>query len=403
MKASKKYQQGAHLLVDPVQTLARIEPFMPELGITRIANVTGLDRIDIPVVMVCRPNSYSVSVSQGKGFTLAAAKASGLMESIETWHAERIELPLKLANFDDFSSRHATIDIDRLPKMQDSLYHGKLPILWIEGTNLISDSAVWLPYETVHTYYARPAPSGSGCFAQSSNGLASGNHYLEALSHAICECIERDASCLWYYRSKKDRDTTKLDLESVGDAVCRELISRLRAANLTVAVWNSTSDTAIPSFDCLLVDRQNMHSHPGLGSGCHPCRSVALVRALTEAAQVRTTYISGARDDLSHREYELPELEQKNRRLRRMAGSGKGVVDFEGIPDKQFETFEQDVEWVLSRLVDIGIEEVVCVDLSKSELDIPVVRVVIPGLEGPHDEDDYIPGPRVRALAGRAA
>lgn len=378
-------------------------PLMPEMGITRIANVTGLDRIGIPVVMVCRPNSYSISVSQGKGITLDAAKASGLMESVETWHAERIELPLRLANFDDFSCRHATIDIDRLPKMRDSLYHGKLPILWIEGRNLISDSPVWLPYETVHTFYARPAPSGSGCFAQSSNGLASGNHYLEALSHAVCECIERDSSCLWYYKSKKDRDKTKLDLDSVDDAVCRELITKLRAADLTVTVWNSASDINIPSFDCLLLDRRTMLSHPGLGSGCHPCKAVALARALTEAAQVRTTYISGARDDLSHREYKPPDLERRNRGLRKIAGSEKGVVDFKSIPDKQFMAFEEDVEWILAQLVNIGIEEVVCVDLSKPELGIPVVRVVIPGLEGPHDEDDYIPGSRVRAIAERAA
>ena len=375
---------------------------MCDMGLTRIANVTGLDRIGIPVVMVCRPNSYSISVSQGKGFTLDAARASGLMESIETWHAERIELPLKLGNFDDLSRRHATINLERLPKIRNSRYHGQLPILWIEGTNLIDNSPLWVPYETVHTFYAHPAPSGSGCFAQSSNGLASGNHYLEALSHAICECIERDASSLWYYKSNRERNDTRLDLDTVDDAVCRELIAKLRAANLEVTVWNSTSDSAIPSFDCLLLDRQKVLSHPGLGSGCHPCKAIALTRALTEAAQVRTTYISGARDDLSHREYEPPELERKNRLLHKMVGSENGGVDFKEIPDKQFKTFEEDVEWILAQLVNIGIEEIVCVDLSKPELDIPVVRVVIPGLEGPHDEDDYIPGPRVRAIAGHA-
>ncbi len=403
MQANKKYQRGAHLLVDPAQTLANTRPLMPDMGITRIANLTGLDSIGIPVVMVCRPNAHSISVSQGKGVTLDAAKASGLMESIETWHAEHIELPLKLASFADLSQRHAMIDIDRLPKMRDSLYHDALPILWIEGANLIDDSSRWLPYEIVHTFYAWPAPSGSGCFAQSSNGLASGNHYLEAVSHAICECIERDASCLWHYKDNKDRDATRLDLDSIDDALCRELIAKLHTANLAVTVWNSTSDIGVPSFDCVLLDRSNALSHPGIGSGCHPCKSIALARALTEAAQVRTTYISGARDDLSHREYEVPELERKNRLLGRLAGSDDGSADFGEIPNRQFETFEEDVEWLLARLADSGIEEVVCVDLSKPEFDIPVVRVVIPGLEGPHDEDDYIPGPRARAIAGRAA
>lgn len=375
---------------------------MSEMGITRVGNVTGLDRIGIPVVMVCRPNSHSIAVSQGKGFTLDAAKASGLMESIETWHAERIELPLKLGSFNELSPGHSLIDVDSLPAMRDSLYHGDLPILWVEGRNLVDESSVWLPYETVHTFYAHPAPSGSGCFAQSSNGLASGNHYLEAVSHAICECVERDSTSLWHHKSKTDRDGSKLDLDSVDDEICRHLLARLQAASLTVTVWNSTSDNGIPSFDCILLDRQQTLAHPGLGAGCHPCKSIALVRALTEAAQVRTTYIAGSRDDLTHQEFLPAELEQKNRLLRRMAGDQNGSVDFSRIENRQFATFEEDVDWLLKQLDKIGIDEVVCVDLTRPTIDIPVVRVVIPGLEGPHDEDDYIPGPRARAIAEQA-
>lgn len=403
MQASKHYQKGAHLLVDPTSTLARVMPYMSAMGITRVANVTGLDRIGIPVVMVCRPNSHSIAVSQGKGFTLDAAKASGLMESIETWHAERIELPLKLGNYDDLSPGHPMINIERLPAMLDSRYHDKLPILWVEGDNLIDESSVWLPYEIVHTFYAHPAPSGSGCFAQSSNGLASGNHYLEAVSHAICECVERDSTSLWYHKSKPERDRVKLDLDSVDDEICRQSITQLQAANLKVTVWNTTSDSGIPSFDCLLVDPQQALTHPGLGAGCHPCKAIALARALTEAAQVRTTYIAGSRDDLTHREFEPAELQQKNRTLCKIAGETGGVVDFTGIADQNFATFEEDVDWMLAQLANIGIDQVICVDLSKPAFDIPVVRVVIPGLEGPHDEDDYIPGPRARAITGQAS
>lgn len=76
-------------LVSAEETLARVKPLFPLFGITRVANVTGLDTIGIPVVMVNRPNSRGLAVSQGKGVTLAAAKASAVMESIESWHAER--------------------------------------------------------------------------------------------------------------------------------------------------------------------------------------------------------------------------------------------------------------------------------------------------------------------------
>lgn len=399
MQTSKHYQTGAHLFVDPSLTLKKVKPYMSIMGITRIANVTGLDRIGIPVVMVCRPNSHSIAVSQGKGFTLDAAKASGLMESIELWHAERIELPLKLGSFDDLSPGHPMIQIDRLPDMRGSLYRNELPILWVEGRNLVDGTLIWLPYETVHTFYAHPAPSGSGCFAQSSNGLASGNHYLEATSHAICECVERDATSLWHQKNKIQRDNTKLDLDSVDDDICRELIAQLQAANLSVTIWNTTSDIGIPCFDCLLLDPHQSLTHPGLGAGCHPSKSIALVRALTEAAQVRTTYIAGSRDDLTHLEFSPQELEQKNQLLHEIAGINDGLIDYSSIADRQFTTFEEDVDWMLAQLGKFGIDEVVCVNLSKQAFDIPVVRVVIPGLEGPHDEDDYIPGPRARSIA----
>ena len=72
---------------------------MPEVGITRLANVTGLDRIGIPVVQAVRPNSRSLSVSQGKGVDMDSAKASAMMEAFELWHAERIELPCLCASY----------------------------------------------------------------------------------------------------------------------------------------------------------------------------------------------------------------------------------------------------------------------------------------------------------------
>ena len=86
----KRYTVGTHRVFAPAETLARMQPHMKRMGITRLANVTGLDRVGVSVVMAVRPNSRSVAVSQGKGVDLDAAKASALMETVETWHAENI-------------------------------------------------------------------------------------------------------------------------------------------------------------------------------------------------------------------------------------------------------------------------------------------------------------------------
>src|SRR5262249_47992169 len=95
--AIKAFREGTDRTASPEATLARVAPLMAAMGITRVANLTGLDRLGLPTVAVARPNARSISVSQGKGVTLAAAKASGLMESIEGYHAEHITLPLILA------------------------------------------------------------------------------------------------------------------------------------------------------------------------------------------------------------------------------------------------------------------------------------------------------------------
>ena len=75
-RTAKTYTRGTHRTIPPGETLARLQPLLPQLGITRLANVSGLDTIGIPVVMSVRPLSRSLSVSQGKGLDLDSAKVS---------------------------------------------------------------------------------------------------------------------------------------------------------------------------------------------------------------------------------------------------------------------------------------------------------------------------------------
>jgi ribosomal protein S12 methylthiotransferase accessory factor len=396
----KAYRRGTHRTVSPSETLARVQPFITQMGITRIANVTGLDRIGLPVAMVFRPNARSVAVSQGKGIDLDAAKASGVMESIETYHAERIHLPLKYGSVEDLRASHSLVDLDRVPRIAASRFRPNFPLLWIEGQDLIARAPVWLPFELVHANYTLPLPAGSGCFPASTNGLASGNHFLEAVCHGLTEVIERDATAIWSQSGRRTRDATRIALESVQDPDCRSVLERLHGAGLAVAVWETTTDLGVPSFDCMIADDRST-SHLGVGAGCHPSRSIALSRALTEAVQVRTTYITGARDDLPPEQYtDSGRAEKAQRADRFMTSRGPGRSFADG-PGQDSETFEEDLAWMLERLQAKGIEQVVVVDLTRPEFRIPVVRVVVPGLEAPHDDEDYVPGPRALAAHGR--
>jgi ribosomal protein S12 methylthiotransferase accessory factor len=130
-----------------------------------------------------------------------------------------------------------------------------------------------------------------------------------------------------------------------------------------------------------------------------------LLRALTEAAQARTTYISGARDDFLPHLYEPTTRARRLRDCRALLDAHPPVRDFHDAPSWYAETFAEDVAEEVKRLRAAGISQVAVVNLTKPAFRLPVVRVVIPGLEAALEEDkgDYLPGSRAMAMLGDAA
>ena len=397
----KTFLRGTHRLLAPEKTVERVRGLQSVMGITRVANVTGLDHVGIPVFMICRPNSRSIAISQGKGLDFASARASGLMESIEGYHAEHITLPLKFASYEELRYTHNLAPLEELPRPMNSAFHPQLRLLWIEGYDLLQQTKIWVPYELVHLDYTVPFPPGMGCFVASSNGLASGNHLLEAISHGICEVVERDAQALWNLESDQRKNESRIDLDTVGDTDCRELLDKYERAGIAVVVWGVTSDVGIPAFFSLITDRTNNPLHlmpPANGSGCHPVREVALLRALTEAAQGRLTYIAGSRDDIPRADYKRMFSLRDLQHYRQLAEARGPRRDFLDIPSRKFATFQEDVEWELEKLESVGIKSVIVVDLTKPEFRLPVVRVIIPQMELSETPMDSVPGSRAMAI-----
>jgi YcaO-like protein with predicted kinase domain len=390
--------ETSHRPQDARETIARVKPHWARMGITRVANVTGLDRIGIPVVMVCRPNARSLAVSQGKGIDIEAATVSGLMESVELYHAEHIERPLKLGSMAELSHSHRFAEIGRLPRVAGGRFTEDLVTLWIEGRDLISGESRWLPFESVRANFTVPAPPGSGCFDCSSNGLASGGSYDDAIHHGICEIIERDATALWNRMPSADRRNTGVDLGSAPDGPCREVLEKLERADFEAAAWETTSDIGVPAFFCLIADRRDQDGHHGIGAAAHPVPEIALLKALVEAAQVRTTYVSGARDDLQREEYSQRHRENRRRRAERLLSDHSSARQIFSAGARATAGTASNLAWLAERLRAAGVSEVVTVDLGKQDIGIPVVRVVIPGLEGPDDHDGYVPGERARRV-----
>jgi ribosomal protein S12 methylthiotransferase accessory factor len=261
--------------------------------------------------------------------------------------------------------------------------------LWIEGYELLSGTSIWVPYEMVHTAKTLPSPAGVECFMGTTNGLASGNHFLEALSHGLCETVERDAATLHQLRGTEAMASRRIDVRTVDDPWCMEALDRLDRADMSTGIWDITTDVAIPAFRCVIAERSRdaprlMYGAEGMG--CHPNRGIALLRAITEAAQARLTLISGARDNATQQEYALarePEL------MRRQAAvlARDADRDFRATPSFEGDSFQADVTWELEALRSAGITQAVVVDLTREEFNIPVVRVIVPGLEGLVDQE----------------
>lgn len=384
-KVPKNYTYGTHRLYDPALTLQTISAYFSTMEITRIADVTGLDVVGIPVCVAVRPNSQSLSVSQGKGLTLTLAKVSAAMETIELYHAENMAADIFTGSYHELSQTSPVCNPHDLTLLADANYDHNLPLHWVKGVDLVQENEIWVPYDLVHCLLD-PQIVKNSPFPVSSNGLASGNHLLEAISHAICEVIERDAIYFWELRSQSPHARVPyINLDTVHSPPCRELLQKLAAAGLDVYVWDLESRTGIPVLGCAIVEKRGTLSlmSTGIfhGFGCHLSKEIAFIRAVTEAAQTRLTYISGARDDIYREWYETTQSEFFQAQWKQFLNKERRHIhDFNTYPSLETESLEADVSTQLRHLQMAGLDQVVVIDLSQPGFEIAVARVIIPGM-----------------------
>lgn len=382
----------------PEETLAWVRPHLAAMGITRIADVSGLDRLRLPIAQAIRPNARSISVAQGKGTSLAAAKASAVMESIEGWHAENAAPPVETVPRRALDGRAGTVAAAALTAAKDHVPDEDEPVDCVPGEELIGVGTRLVPFDLVHTDYTRPPESFR--FHCSSNGLAAGNTILEATISALTEVIERDALAGWNAMGPEARQATRIAAHTIDLPLARAWIERAEAAGIEVMLWNATSDIGVPVVLCRFWERDPDEPSvqvPAFGAGCHPRRGIALMRALAEAAQGRVVTISGARDDLDAQLYlRAPREKQILRLLGGLTRPPPPGRPFATLPDRAPAPLEDDLDWLLARLAAAGLGQAVRVDLTRPGIGIPVVRMVVPGMGAPLGHSRFVLGSRRR-------
>ena len=398
LRPSPKYaSHGVVRTVPPAETIRRALPLMRGIGVTRIGDVTNLDRVGIPNFTAVRPAGLDgVSYYNGKGTTHLDAKAGALMEAIERASAEQCDLPVFYCTREEMERTGPVIDPAEIIVPHVQKYVPDLRIEWVEGFDLLADQPTYVPLNAVVCPY-RPPAGRPMLHWTSSNGLASGNTIEEALCHALCEIIERDAEAVAQTAlrlkpavgqvlasiglSPAESTTTSPDsfsLIALDTLPPRSaaLVNRLSAAGLKVYLRNTTSTAGVPTIDCAVVETlvNGRHSAYG-GCGTHPDARVALSRALTEAAQSRVACIQGGRED-------LPEIVKEPGSYDPEWKFGQGrSVPFASIPSYIHDDIADDIRFMLDGLRKAGFTQAVAVDLTRPEVGIPVVRVIVPRAE----------------------
>ncbi|MFD1627793.1 YcaO-like family protein [Azospirillum griseum] len=401
-RATKRFFQGTHRTATPDETLARISPHLARCGITRLADVTGLDRLGIHTVLGHRPNSPTLSGSAGKGFSLVAATVSAAMEAIEFHHAENVRLPYVEACWNDLPP-DARIPVERLPGTKNGSFRADRPEFWTWGWDLLSNRPVAAPWSSV-ALYGFPVPNAGvrSLCAMGTNGLASGNHILEAVAAGLYEVIERDSVACWRFVSERmGLALPRVDLRTVDSPVVQDLLRRFDEAGICPLLYDVTTEMGVPTFSATVYDRDVRKSGMHRGYGTHLEPAVAMSRALTEAVQSRLVLIAGSRDDFFRRDLQRNQNGDGTAEVQRIE-SQPATVDARRHPDRSTPTFEGDIALLLGALRHCGVEQVLVFDLTLPEIGIPVIRVVVPGLEG-YGFDFYTPGARPVAFANAMA
>ncbi|HEV8387830.1 MAG TPA: YcaO-like family protein [Nitrososphaera sp.] len=414
LHSRKKWTVNGTSRIRPAkETLEKVIPLQSKIGVTRLADITDMDVLRIPNFSAVLPGTEDyIWVYSGKGPTKQHAMASALMESIERYSS----LPATgtrnfvRSSYEELAKSHKVLHPDEIIEPVRFEYRDQMLMDWLAGFDLVTGEEIMVP-ASIALFRYTPSPPAVNPFAYfHTNGLASGNVIEEAICHALCEVIERDAMSLAELRasaipfhllrslthslasagfglspmpSDKFVDDPSifpdLDISEVDFQPVRDLVEKFRKVGISLTIKDITSDTGIPTFNASSVEWvSHDYGYLAEGHGTHPDARIALLRAITEVSQTRAANIQGARDDL--RKIRYGESNTDDRRAWQFMPSTI-TKKFSEIATFFNEDILDDIKLIVSRLKDVGLGKVIIVDLTNPEINIPVVRAIVPGLE----------------------
>jgi ribosomal protein S12 methylthiotransferase accessory factor len=414
-------------------TLTEIIPLCIKIGVTRISDITFMDRLYIPNYSAILPGTEdSFWVYSGKGTTKSDAKASALMEAIERYSSLPSTYPrtfIQGSYLQLSKSYNKVLHPAEVVEPVNQAYNDKDAILdFLPGFDLLTNEKVLVPAD-IALYRYSPKHQAICAFSHShTNGLASGNVLEEAICHALCEVIERDAvsiadlcaSSIPYNILEKIVDSLKkeekggypvtripaedkfvddssifqdVDISKIAEGFepIKRLVKRFTDAGIPLLIKDITQkDIGIPTFVASSIEWiARDYGYFAKGFGTHPDARIALIRAITEVSQTRAVNIHGARDDLNKIQYKENDEIYKRKwqfmpassSLTRHNNNNKNIIKFSEIKTHMNKDILDDINLILYGLKKAGLKRAIIIDLTHPNIGIPVVRAIVPGLE----------------------
>src|SRR3954469_17911350 len=371
--------------------------------------VTRLERIDVDLPMNTNyfaQHNFSApahSIDQlrsglsggsfGKGSTAEQGEASALMESIERYsgifQGDEIRTTRRFADFDPGEALHP----NDVQLFSDAQFQGRL-IESPDDSHPVpepldpSTKTEWSPVWSLRDKRFKYLPTGLlyffyGGFHTDSNGCAAGNTREEAIVQGFLELIERDAYAIWWYNRLQ---RAELDLKQFDDSYIRDLQVQFADAGRRLWVLDVTSDLGIPTYVAIMHWMQNGHENIEFGSGAHFDRRIALLRSLTELTQFMSIGMMGGGSG------EKPSLDGvKPLRLEDypfLIPSDNPIVP--PAPDLRVHDNTRDQVNACVEIATRAGYDFLVLDQTRPDVEVPVVRVLVPGLR--HFYRRFAPG-----------
>jgi ribosomal protein S12 methylthiotransferase accessory factor len=373
----KQYTYDQDKACSPEETVERFVRNLKKAGLDILKEVRRIDngRLDIPVYFsVCGKDALEAigtKKQMGKGSTPEQSRASACMEL-----AERYSFFSFINNADNFiigdyrEMRHQGYPVLDSAVLLQSVHDRQnnrallerlltgLPMRWAWAKNLTRDEEVLVPFSW---FYA----------INEFNGPSAGNTYEEAILQGISEVVERHVCAII---NRGQLATPSIDQDSVTDTVARELLEKFKRHGIKLYLNDFSLDTGIPTVAALAWDPATFpeQSEIVFTAGTTPDANKALIRALTEVAQLAGDFNSGSNYVASGLPKPLDMAEVK------YVTNTREQINLTDMADLNDPDMRQEVENCVQALDRIGME-VIVLDTAHPLLQVPASYTIIPG------------------------